>query len=241
MRIEVWSDVVCPFCYIGKRELEAALADFEHADKVEVVYRSFELDPEAATTGEPLVEHLASKYSMTPEQVTSQNDQLAARAADIGLEFNWQQARTSNTLDAHRLVKLAETEGLAAQATERLMNAYFTDAEVVSDHDTLVRVGTEIGLDAERVRAMLGTTEYAEEVRADQQQAMGYGIQGVPFFLFEGQWAVSGAQPAEMFSEALQTVWDETTRPQLITIGEEFSGGGGGGSCGCGGCGCGAK
>lgn len=240
MRIEVWSDVVCPFCYVGKRELDAALAQFENADQVEVIYRSFELDPNAAAQGEPLMAHLAAKYSMTEEQVTSQNDELAARAAEVGLNFNWRAAQSTNTLDAHRLIKLAETEGLGAEATDRLMQAYFTDGELVSDRETLVRIGTEIGLDADRVAAMLDGIEFAEQVRADQQQAVGYGIQGVPFFLFEGQWAVSGAQPAELFTEALETVWAETTKPRLIGLGEEFAGAGGG-SCGCGGCGCGAR
>lgn len=239
MRIEVWSDVVCPFCYVGKRELASALSEFEHADQVEVIWKSFELDRTAPAEGEELTEHLSAKYGMTAEQVAAQNDQLAARAAEVGLQFNWRDAKSTNTLDAHRLIKLAATQGLADEATERLMKAYFTDGELVSDHETLVRLGTEIGLDADRVREMLAGIEFTEEVHTDEQEAAGYGISGVPFFLFEGQWAVNGAQPAELFSQALSQVWDETHKPQFITLGEEFSGGGGG--CGCGGCGCGAN
>lgn len=235
MRIEVWSDVICPFCYVGKRELAKALSQFSHADKVEVIWKSFELDRTAAAEPEDLVEHLMAKYAMSAEQVAAQNDQLAERAAEVGLEFNWRDAKSVNTLDAHRVIKLAATQGLADEATDRLMKAYFTDGEVISDQEVLVRIATEIGLDEARVREVLAGVEFAEEVHADEQEAAGYGISGVPFFLFEGQWAVSGAQPAELFGQALEQVWAETNKPRLITLGEEFQGGGGcgGGSCGC--------
>ncbi|MGB3954532.1 MAG: DsbA family oxidoreductase [Brooklawnia sp.] len=238
MRIEVWTDVVCPFCYIGKRELQTALAGFEHSDEVDVVWRAFELDPDAPAEGQDTTGLLMDKYQMSSAQVAAQNEQLAARAAEVGLTYNWRQSKSANTLDAHRLVKLADTEGLAEQATERLMQAYFTDGLVVSDHDVLVRIGTGIGLAADRVRDLLNGVEFAEEVHTDQSQASQYGIQGVPFFLIDGQWAVSGAHPAELFQQALDQVWDETHRPQFITLGE-VSGGAGG--CGCGSCGCGAN
>lgn len=237
MRIEVWSDVVCPFCYVGKRELAAALADFEHSDEVEVVWRAFELDPDAPAEGQDATELLMHKYQLNPAQVAAQNEQLAARAAEVGLTYNWRQSKSANTLDAHRLIKLAGTESLAEQATEQLMQAFFTDGLVVSDHEVLVRIGTEIGLDAERVRNLLAGVEFAEEVHIDQSRASRYGIQGVPFFLIDGQWAVSGAQPADLFRQALDQVWDETHRPQFITLGETSGGGG----CGCGSCGCGAN
>ncbi len=238
MRIEVWTDVVCPFCYIGKRELQTALAGFEHSDEVDVVWRAFQLDPDAPAEGQDTTGLLMAKYQMSSAQVAAQNEQLAARAAEVGLTYNWRQSKSANTLDAHRLVKLADSEGLAEQATERLMQAYFTDGLVVSDHDVLVRIGTEVGLAADRVRDLLDGVEFAEEVHTDQSQASQYGIQGVPFFLIDGQWAVSGAHPAELFQQALDQVWDETHRPQFITLGD-VSGGGGG--CGCGGCGCGAN
>ena len=155
MRIEVWTDVVCPFCYIGKRELQTALAGFEHSDEVDVVWRAFELDPDAPAEGQDTTGLLMDKYQMSSAQVAAQNEQLAARAAEVGLTYNWRQSKSANTLDAHRLVKLADTEGLAEQATERLMQAYFTDGLVVSDHDVLVRIGTGIGLAADRVRDLL--------------------------------------------------------------------------------------
>ncbi len=240
MRIEVWSDVVCPFCYIGKRELASALEHFDHADEVEVVWKAFELDPTASKQGEDATVHLMDKYGIDSEQVTLQNDALAERATEVGLQFNWRDAKVTNTLDAHRIIKLAESQGLAAEATEALMQAYFTDGELVSDPEVLVRLATGIGLDEARVREVLGGIEFTEQVRTDEQQASGYGISGVPFFLFDGQWAVSGAQPAELFAQALDQVWAETHKPQFITLGEQFDDAGGG-SCGCGGCGCGAR
>lgn len=242
MRIEVWSDVVCPFCYVGKRELASALGDFEYADQVEVVWKAFELDAAAPAEGADATEHLMTKYGISAEQVAAQNDQLAARAQEVGLQFNWQASKSANTLDAHRLIKLAETAGLADEATDKVMSAFFTDGELVSDHQVLTRIGSEIGLDEARVREMLAGVEFTEQVRADQQEAAGYGISGVPFFLFDGQWAVTGAQSAELFGQALEQVWQETHKPRLITLGEEFAtAGAGGGGCGCGGCGCGAR
>ena len=243
MRIEVWSDVVCPFCYVGKRELQAALADFEHADEVEVVWKAFELDRTASAEGEDTAEHLMAKYGLSADEVAAQNDSIAERAAQVGLEFNWRSSKSTNTLDAHRLIKLAETEGKGDEATEAFMKAFFTDGELVSDHDTLVRVATGIGLDEARVREVLGGVEFAEQVHADESEAAGYGISGVPFFLFEGQWAVSGAQPAELFTQALDQVWAETHKPKFITLEGVDMGNqpAGGGSCGCGGCGCGAN
>lgn len=235
MLIEVWTDVVCPFCYIGKRELASALEDFAYADEVEVVFKSFELDPSAASEGEDGTEHMMRKYSLSSAQVAAQNEQLAARAAEVGLTFNWRQAKSANTLDAHRLIKLAGTQGLADQATDLLMKAYFTDGLVVSDRDVLMAIGTQLGLDTDRVRQLLEGVEFAEEAHTDQAEAVRYGITGVPFFLFEGQWAVSGAQPAEFFLEALEQVWAETHQAQFITVGEERGGG-----CGCGSCSCGS-
>lgn len=237
MRIEVWTDVVCPFCYVGKRELANALSDFEHADQVEVVWKAFELDPNASANGQDATQHLMDKYGLSAAQSAAQNDQLATRAAEVGLNFNWRESKVTNTLDAHRLVKLAETQGLGGVATDRVMKAFFTDGSLVSDHEVLTRLGGEIGLQEDRVREVLEGVEFIEEVHRDEQEAAGYGISGVPFFVFEGQWAINGAQPAELFSEALDEVWQEIQRPRLINFAEESVGGG----CGCGGCGCGAR
>lgn len=240
MRIEVWTDVVCPYCYVAKHELAKALAGFEHAEAVEVVWKSLQLEDDASSEGVDATDFLVAKYGISVEDVITENEQLAVRAAELGLDYNWGDSLITNSLDAHRLVKLAETQGLADEANERFMRAYFTDGELLSDRDTLLRLGTEVGLDADRMTEVLDGVEFTEQVHTDMQQAAAYEIEGVPFFLFEGKWAVSGAQPAELFSEALRQVWDETHRPKLITLGagfEESAGGccgGGGGGCGCG-------
>ncbi|WP_312295738.1 DsbA family oxidoreductase, partial [Dermacoccus nishinomiyaensis] len=153
MKIDIWSDIVCPFCYIGKRHLELALDGFEHADDVEIAWHSFELDPTIeAVPDTTLVEKIAAKYGMTPEQSERSQEDIAARAAEVGLEFNWREAKFGNTFDAHRLVHLAAQHGRATEAHERLMRAYFTEGVAVGDTTELQRLGEEIGLPADDVR-----------------------------------------------------------------------------------------
>lgn len=210
MKIDIWSDIVCPFCYIGKRHLELALAKFPHRDDVQIVWHSFELDPSApAELPEGLVEHIAHKYGMSEAQSIASQEDIAARAAAVGLDFEWRKAIPGNTFDAHRLVHLAATHGLADAAHERFMRAYFSEGRRVGDPDVLVDLATEIGLDEAEVREVLGGDRFAEDVRADEAQAQAYGISGVPFFVLDGLYGVSGAQPVELFDQALQQVWDE--------------------------------
>ncbi len=217
MKIDIWSDIVCPFCYIGKRHLEQALADFEHRDEVEIVWHSFELDPSApAVADKSLVEKIADKYGISVEESTRMQEQVAASAEAAGLTLAWSEARYGNTFDAHRLVHLAATKGLADAAHERLMRAYFTEGLAVGDHDTLVRLGAEIGLDEAEVRELLGGDGLAVEVRADQEQARAYGITGVPFFVLDGKYGVSGAQPVELFRQALAQAWAERSPLQMV-------------------------
>ncbi|WP_261664692.1 DsbA family oxidoreductase [Deinococcus sp. Marseille-Q6407] len=218
LSIEVWSDVVCPFCYIGKRELERALEQFPHRDQVEIRWRSFELDPTiAADPGGNLAQAVASKYGIDEAQAAASQEQIAARAASVGLEFNWRQARFGNTFDAHRLIHLAEKFGLAGAAHERLMRAYFTEGQLVSDPAVLRRLAAEIGLPAEDVERVLSSNEYAHDVRADEARAGALGIRGVPFFVLGGQYGVSGAQPSEVMLAALQQAWD-AQHPQPLTL-----------------------
>lgn len=218
MKIDIWSDVVCPFCYIGKRRLEAALAEFPHRDDVEVVWHSFELDPtaEAAPAG-TLPDRLARKYGMSREQAVASQENLAANAATVGLDFQWAKAQPGNTFDAHRLIHLAGASGLADPAKERLLRAYFTEGRAIGDRDTLVELATEVGLDPAVVRQVLESDDYAREVRADEDQARAYGINGVPFFVLAGKYGVSGAQPTEVFTEALTQAWTETHPLQMVT------------------------
>lgn len=239
MKIDIWSDIVCPFCYLGKRRLETALAQFEHADEVELQWHSFELDRGAAPVSDrPLVDLVAAKYGTTREQAVAQHESMASAATELGLTFNWEHARYGNTFDAHRVVHLAAEQGLADAAHERLMRAYFTDGLAVGDRDVLVRLATEIGLDGDVVREMLESDDYGNHVRSDEATAKMLGIESVPFFVLDRKYGVSGAQPVEVFTQALETAW--STRhdvPEPVP-----AGGGCGGGCGAGGCGgvCGA-
>jgi len=202
LTVEIWSDVVCPWCYVGKRRLEAALAQFDQP--VEVTWRSFELDPSAPRERElPAAEHLAAKYGMSVEQAQASQAQLTELAAAEGLEYHLDRTRGGNSFDAHRMIHLAAAHGLQDAAKERLMRAYFTEAEPIGDPDTLVRLMTEIGIDEDEARAVLKGDAYTDAVRADEQLALRIGIQGVPFFVLDRRYGVSGAQPAELLLEAL--------------------------------------
>jgi predicted DsbA family dithiol-disulfide isomerase len=208
-RIEIWSDVVCPWCYLGKRRFETALSHFEHRDDVEVVWRSFELDPtaEAEPAGTP-AERLAAKYGMSAEDVAASHARLTALAAEEGLEYHLDRTRGGNTFDAHRLIQLGKERGVQDAVKERLMRAYFTETESIGDHETLVRLGTEAGLDAEEARAVLASDDFAEAVREDEELGRRIGINGVPFFVFGRRYGVSGAQTADVLLEALDKSWE---------------------------------
>lgn len=233
MRIEIWSDVVCPWCYVGKRRLEAALAGFEHADEVEIVYRSFELDPSAPHHGtEPSVSSLARKMGRPEEQVREMVGGLMATAAAEDLELRLHDTVHTNTVDAHRLLHLALGAGgpaLQGALKEELLAAYFTRAEDIGDHAVLRAAALAAGLDAGRVDAVLAGQEYAEAVAADIAQARAYGATGVPFFVVEGTYGISGAQPTETFSQVLEQVWAES-HPVLQAVGAD------GEACGPDGC-----
>lgn len=211
MRIDIWSDVICPFCWIGKRHLETALETFreDHPDiPVEVVWRAFELDPsaprligEAAT--ESAVEMLARKYGMTVAEAEAAQEQMAARFADLGLTFDWRSARICSTYDAHRLAALAADHGRADQVDEGLRRAHFSEGRALSDPAVLRDVASGAGLPADAVDRVLAGDDYAESVRADIELARSIGVRGVPFFVFDGRLAVSGAQPVEVLAGAL--------------------------------------
>lgn len=210
MKVEIWSDVVCPWCYIGKRRFETALARFEHRDQVDVVWRSFQLDPGAGNTGQPLNELLASKYGVSLPEATAMNERVTRIAAEEGLEYHLDQARHGNTFDAHRLVHLAARQGKQAEMQERLMRAYFTDGAAIGEQDTLVRLATEVGINGAEVREMLSGDSFSAEVKADLQRARAFGITGVPFFAIDEKYGISGAQPSEVFTQVLEETWAES-------------------------------
>jgi predicted DsbA family dithiol-disulfide isomerase len=222
MRIEIWSDVVCPWCYVGKRRLEKALAGFGHADEVEVVYRSFELDPTAPRHGHELTTGvLARKYGRSVDEMRQMQQQLTDLAAEEGLAFRLFDNVHTSTVDAHRLLHLAlETGGPALQVEvkEALLAAYFLRAEDVGDHEVLTRVATGAGLDEVRVKEVLTGDEFAGAVQADIAQARAYGATGVPFFVVDQKYGVSGAQPVEVFTQVLERARAESG-PALEVVG----------------------
>lgn len=210
MKVEIWSDFACPFCYIGKRRFEAALEQFANQAEVEVVYRSFELDPTAEKEPKQDVHAmLAAKYGMSREQAKQMNDNVANQAKAVGLTYHMDSVVPANTFDAHRLAQFAADRGKGEDMTERLLKAYFTDAVNLSDHQALISLAAEVGLDPEETSAMLASDEYADQVRRDQQEAAALGIRGVPFFVIDRKYGVSGAQPTEVFSQALEKAWSE--------------------------------
>ena len=210
MKIEIWSDIACPWCYVGKRRFEQALQQFEHAGDVEVTWRSFELDPHAPRThAESQDELLAKKYGMPVEKARAMNERMTAEARKEGLDFHLDRVKVGNTFDAHRLVHLAAESGRADAMKERLMRAYFTEGEAVGDPDTLVRLGAEVGLGEGRVREIVNGDAYANDVRTDEERARSFGISGVPFFAIDERYGVSGAQPADVLLGALRQAYEE--------------------------------
>jgi predicted DsbA family dithiol-disulfide isomerase len=221
VKVDIWSDIVCPWCAIGRARFEAALADFTHRDEVEVRWHSFELDPEAPREHPgPLAEKLAAKYGVSVAQAHDMHENMTEVAQREGLEFHFERARTGNTFDAHRLLHHAfETGGAAAQdrLKERFFRAYLTEGEPIGDPETLVRVAEEVGFDAAEIRTVLDGDRYGDDVRADELQARRYGITGVPFFVIDEKYGVSGAQPAPALQEVLTTAWVEANPAPLKT------------------------
>jgi predicted DsbA family dithiol-disulfide isomerase len=206
LSIEVWSDVVCPWCYLGKRRIEKALEQFDHRDDVELRWRSFELDPHAPEEREQSsAEHLADKYGMSVDQAEQTNDQMTQLAASEGLEYHLDRARGGNSFAAHRLIQRALEDGRQDAMKERLMRAYFTDGEPIGDPETLRKLAVEVVVDGE---AALTDGRYADAVRADEQLAARIGIRGVPYFVLNRRYGVSGAQPPELLLQALEKAWD---------------------------------
>jgi predicted DsbA family dithiol-disulfide isomerase len=208
MDVEIWSDIACPWCYIGKRRFEAALAQFEHRDAVNVTWRSFELDPDAPHERDgDRAERLAQKYGMTVEQAREAEQSLTATAAGDGLDFHFEKARSGTTFDAHRIVHLAAEHGLQDAMKERLLRAYFSEGELVSDHATLQRMAVEVGLPDDDVAATLAGDRFAADVRDDERMAGALGISAVPTFVLDRALGASGAQPPDALLELLRQGW----------------------------------
>ncbi|MGI8710011.1 MAG: DsbA family oxidoreductase [Acidimicrobiales bacterium] len=210
MRVDVWSDVVCPWCFIGLANLEQALAGFEHADEVDVVLHSFELDPNAPRRDDtPLEERLARKYGSTVEDVRVQQERITALGAERDIEFRFDRAVRGSSFDAHRLLHLARERGVQLALKHRLGRAYFTDGEALGEHDTLRKAAADVGLDPIEVDDVLGGDRYAAEVRQDEEAAHQIGVAGVPFFVIDGRFGLPGAQPADALWRSLERTWPE--------------------------------
>ena len=204
MQVEIWSDIACPWCYIGKRRFERALEGFEQRDLVEVRWRSFELDPAAPRRIELApAEHLARKYGMAVQDAQARLDEIAELAAAEGLDYRFDLQRRGNTFDAHRLLQLGLAHGIQDAVKERLMRGYFTEGAAIADHEALERLAVDAGLPEDEVGELLLTERYAEEVREDERSASSLGISAVPFFVVDRAIAVSGAQPPEILRELL--------------------------------------
>ena len=205
MKVEIWSDVVCPWCYIGKRRFEAALSRFEAAGTVEITWRSFQLNPEFPVgSHESHDSYLARKLGIAPAQVAQLNERVVALAAAEGLDYPFETYVTVNTFDAHRVTHLARALGLGLPIHERLLRAQLVEGEVLDDPDTLARLAAEVGVPEAETRRVLATDAHAAEVQADIAEARAIGVNGVPFFVIDRRYGISGAQPAELFLEALQ-------------------------------------
>jgi predicted DsbA family dithiol-disulfide isomerase len=211
MQVEIWSDVVCPWCFIGKHRFESALARFEHRDQVQVVFRSFELDPSAPAHQEgSSVERLAAKYGMSLEQAQAAVERVELAAEREGLLIDHDRMQRGNTFDAHRVIHFAAAHDVQHEMKERLMTAYFSEGRRIGERETLVDLATEVGLDPAEVRAMLDSDDHRQAVRDDEAAASTLGISGVPFFVVDRAYGVSGAQNEDLFLEVLDTAWAET-------------------------------
>lgn len=221
MNVEIWSDVMCPFCYIGKRKFEQALAQFPQRDQVQVTWKSFQLNPNQQTEpNRSINDYLAEVKGWSLDQAKAMNDRVSDMASEVGLTYHLDKAVVANSFDAHRLIQLAKTQGLSDAMEERLFLAYFTEGLNTADHATLLRLGTEVGLSAESVEQVLSSNQFADAVRQDIYESQQVGVRGVPFFVLNQRYAVSGAQAPETFLGALTTAWTEwkQTQPALTDL-----------------------
>ena len=210
MEIEIWSDVMCPFCYIGKRKFEQAMAQFPEREHLQVTWKSYQLAPDLVTDpNKDINQYLAEHKGMSIDEAKGLNDQVTQMAADLGLVYNFDQSVLANSFDAHRFTHFAKQYGKQLEAEEMLFQAYFTDGKNIDDHSTLIQLGTEIGLDAALLEKALGNGSYADEVRSDIYEAQQVGVRGVPFFVIDRKYAISGAQESGTFLQALEQAYAE--------------------------------
>ncbi|SOC42027.1 DsbA family oxidoreductase [Ureibacillus acetophenoni] len=210
IKVEVWSDYVCPFCYIGKRQLEKAIKDTGYEGQIEVEYKSFLLDPTTPIDAEePVISSLAKKYRVSEEEAKNMTNNVALRAKEVGLNYDFDKMKTANTVAAHRLAKWAETKGKGHEMSERLLQAYFLEGEAIGKGEVLLKLVDEIGLDTEEAKLIVNGNEYNEDVEKDIYAAQQLGVRGVPFFVFDNKYGISGAQPQGLFEQTIEKVANE--------------------------------
>lgn len=233
LKIQIWSDVMCPFCYIGKRRIEEALANFEHKDKVTIEWKSFQLDASfKASPDDNVVDHLAIKYGKDKVWAQEMVDNMTQNAKNSGLDFHFEKAILANSHNAHRLLHLAKKYNLGNELKEQLLKAYLTDGKDVNDLETLSLLGQQVGLQKEITEEVLHSDAYSDEVNKDIMEAQRIGVQGVPFFVFDNKYAISGAQPEDVFLDALNQTWQEGNFESKVTVINSTEGD----SCGIDGC-----
>lgn len=211
MNLEIWSDVMCPFCYIGKRKFEKALEQFPHKNDINIIWKSFQLDPTTVTDPSlNTIENLAEKKGWSKEQANETIAHVTNIAKQVGLNFHFEKAVVANSFDAHRLSHLAKKYGKQNELEEKLFAAYFTEGKNTADYHTLLQIGTEVGLDVKEIEDVLKSDTYANEVQLDIKQAQQIGVSGVPFFVLDNKYAISGAQEPDTFLQALKKAYEET-------------------------------
>lgn len=231
MKIEIWSDVACPWCYIGKRRFEAALAEFPHRDAVDVTWRSYQLDPTLPEHYDGTeLEYLSTRKGMPPQQVSQMFDHVARQAKDEGLDYHFDKVVVANSFTAHRLIHLAAAHGKQDAAKERLLSDHFEHGKDIGSREYLVSLGQDLGIDAGEVEELFATDKYADDVRFDFEEGRSLGISGVPFFVIDRKFGLSGAQPAATFTAALNQAWQDANPLALVNAGD------GGDACGPDGC-----
>ncbi|QMS84814.1 DsbA family oxidoreductase [Candidatus Xianfuyuplasma coldseepsis] len=218
MKIELWSDFACPFCYIGKKRFEQALEAFPHKDQVEVVLKAYQLNPNArkVMTASP-AETFAKGHRMSVDQAKQRFEMFKTQAQTVGLTYNYDIIKMTNSFDAHRLAKWSNQFGKEYELTGRLMKAYFTDGINIANMDALVKIAKEVGLDEKEAKNVLKSDKYADQVHNEINEGRQIGVQGVPFFVLNRKYGVSGAQPVEYFTQVLEKLWEEE-KPKFETI-----------------------
>jgi len=217
LKIEIWSDFTCPYCYLGKTKLELALDQFSHKEKVRIEYASFQLDPNAEVQSNKMVyDMLMEKFRQSLEQVRTMTEELSMQAEEIGLDFQFEKMPQVNTYDAHRLVKYAKKENKELEMVNKIFRGYFSEGKRIDDHSVLLDMAMDVGIEREAVEEVLSVNCCAKSVKTDIETASEIGIQGVPFFIFNEKYSVSGAQPVEVFINALDQIWQENHVKEVV-------------------------